>query len=180
MAKAKATDTVTNGEEAPKRKRGRPKKERPIDPETGLPIENKKVVRHPLPDGWDLPGEFFAYISFYEISDASQQAIYAWTRGAEEHTVKVKDKEGNETEKVVEANGFPCKKHTDDRVIINRAEAIEWIKAHEEAKRNRVTAARSRELNASTRMIASVCRITNLLYAAASANANANSVQANS
>ena len=170
--KSKATEpTATESEEAPKRKRGRPPKVREIDPETGQTIETKaKTVKHPVPDGFDVPAEFHAYLMYHGISDATQQAVYAWTRDAEAHDRSVTDKEGNTVIKHVESNGFPSTVHSDGRVIIDRAAAIEWIKSHEDAKRNRIAQARNRELNASTRMIAGVCRLTNLLWAAAMAN----------
>lgn len=176
MAKSKATDTDTDVAEAPKRKRGRPPKPRPVD-ENGNPIETGgKVIKHPIPMGWELPGEFHAYLAYHGISDTTQQAVYAWTRGANGHTVKTKDKDGNETEKYVEPNGFPCVTHSDGRVIVNRDEAIQWIKDHEEAKRNRIAQARNRELNASTRMISGMCRLTNLLHAASQAEKKTDAV----
>lgn len=172
--KSKTTEpTATEGGEAPKRKRGRPPKVREIDPETGQPIETKaKAVKHPIPDGWEVPAEFHAYLMYHNISDATQQAVYAWTRDAQEHDRTVTDKDGITTIKHVESNGFPSTTHSDGRVIIDRMSAIEWIKSHEDAKRNRIAQARNRELNASTRMIAGVCRLTNLLWAAAMANKN--------
>lgn len=167
MAKAKDTDTVV--EEAPKRRRGR--QPAPVDPETG---EKVKLVKHPVPDGYDVPADFFTYVSFHKITEAGNPTVYSWIRGA--NAQPVVDAEGNAvlnedgSPKMTEPNGFPAYTHTDGRTIVDRAAGIEWIKNHEAAKAERDALKAQRELNASVRMRNSAIRLAGIMARSVSAN----------
>lgn len=152
----KSTDTDTP------RRRGR--QPLPIDPETG---EKVKQVKHPIPDGWEVPADFFIYVSFHGITEAGNATVYNWIRSAWPQPITdsegnpVLDDEGNP--KMTEPNGFPAKKHTDGRTIVNRADGIEWIKNHESAKAERDAQKAQRELNASVRLRNNAVRLASIM-----------------
>lgn len=168
MAKAKNDGESVQLEDAPKRRRGR--QPAPIDPETG---EKVKMVKHPVPDGYDVPADFYIYVSFNKITDAGNPTVYSWIRGA--NAQPVLDAEGNAvfnedgSQKMTEPNGFPAYTHTDGRTIVDRAAGIEWIKNHEAAKAERDALKAQRELNASVRMRNSAIRLAGIMARSVSA-----------
>lgn len=86
-------------------------------------------TKHPVPDGWDTPADLAIYINYHieegelDLAPVTSGSLYA-----------LRSKEG-----------FPSKEHTDERTIVNREAAIEWLN---ERKVEMAEAARERALAA--------------------------------
>jgi len=107
--------------------------------EVETPVKPAKRVKHPIPDGWDTPSEFSIFLNYNELSSIDAQGLYALAANRE---------------------GFPSKRHTDDRVIINRAEGIEWIAEREGELKERDAKRAERLANRQAAQMRSVTKAT--------------------
>jgi hypothetical protein len=131
-------------------------------------VTKEPRIKHPVPDGFDTPSNFALYVRHNELWDGTAAQIYSFTKGAfSEHKTKINADGvtefvfGDDGEpEMTTPNGFPAVIHTDERKIINREAAIEWLKDYSlrRASARQIAAQRAEQRNQS--VVLSVGRYT--------------------
>lgn len=121
-------------------------------------VNAEPKVKHPIPDGFLKPSDFALYVSHHQLWPGTAAQIFSFTKGAFEQDKL--DKDGKATGEKTTPNGFPAVIHTDGRKIIDRDNAIGWLRDYSvrRAEAKRIAAERTEQRNRS--VILSVGRYT--------------------
>jgi hypothetical protein len=121
-------------------------------------------VKHPIPDGFYIPGDFALYVTHNNLWEGSQAQIYNLTKAAFDRLSvdadgnPVLDDDGSQV--IKPANGFPAVAHTDGRIIIDREKGVAWLKQYSAAREVRKAAAREAAQRRNSASLLSVARYT--------------------